>query len=352
VFVTACGGAAATVPAPAKTTAPTAPAKPVEVDEDIPAIDALTGLSKTPELVASIVPKTGQLEPGGPALTVPEGAAPVQVVVLEKHGADVRVGVWLEHVRFALWTDKQWLLATVREPVRVSSGGGGDFVDLSRGDPVEVELQPGAHVRRIAHKDQRTQIRYIGAVEVDGWIPDDALALRAPPADPVGRIPSGRPTLMVTPGAAIRTEPRWGTRTLAVMANGYFLDTIQELDDGWVEVGYADGDVRVHGYVGKHEPPERTHRPHADENPPPPTATNQLVPAGTCLYAKRGGEPIGFVAIDAPFDVEDAEPGWWTVTTDTPWGPVTFVAQGPTKQDLVGCAPAGSVPVAPPTPTP
>ena len=345
VVVASCGGAPASTRA---TTAVAPPATPVGdkpiIDEDVPAQDALAALGKDPDLVAWIVPKTGQLEPGGPQLTVPEGAAPVQIAIVEKHGNDVRAGVWLEHVRFALWTDKQWLLATLTHDTRVSSGRGGDFVDYAQSEPVEAVLRAGSHVRRIAHKDKSTQVRYIGALEIDGWVPDDVLAMRAPPSETFGRIPNGRRTLNLMPGTIIYAEPRWGSRELAVTANGYFVDEIKELDDAWVEVGYADGDVVVHGYYGKHEPPGRTHRPRADENPPPPTTPNQLVPGGTCLYAKDRGEPIGFIAGDASVDVEDGRDGWYALTTDTPWGPITFAVQGPTKQDLVACGPT------PPTP--
>ena len=53
----------------------------------------------------------------------------------------------------------------------------------------------------------------------------------------------------------------------------------------------------------------------------------------------------------ARVELDDTGNGWWTLTVDTPWGPLAFAAQGPTKSELVACAPPGSVPpVAPPPP--
>ena len=338
LVVGACGGAAPIAPVTPSTPPPARPiaVAPPVVDEDISNGDPIAFLAKEPELVSWIVPKSGQLESGGPGLTVPEGAAPVRVALIETHGNDLRVGVRLETLRFALYTDREWLLATVRHDIRVSSHDG-DFVDYAQADPMEAVLRAGSSVRRLAHKDKATQVRYIGAVEIDGWVPDDVLVDRAPPHERFGRIPNGRPTLTAPPGSIIYAEPRWGSHELAVMANGYFVDSIKEIDDSWVEVGYADSDVTVHGYFGRHEPPGRTHTPHADDNPPPPTTPNQLVPAGTCLYAKSGGEAIGFVTADTSVDLEDARDGWFTLQADTPWGPIVFAAQGVTAHDLARC---------------
>ena len=53
---------------------------------------------------------------------------------------------------------------------------------------------------------------------------------------------------MLFGGSIIRSEPVWGNNQLAVAVNGYLIDVIHEREDGWMEVGYADGDVLGRGW--------------------------------------------------------------------------------------------------------
>ena len=75
-----------------------------------------------------------------------------------------------------------------------------------------VQLRAGARVRRLAKKGDWTQVRFVGAVEVEGWVPEASIGESAPRRDAIGRVPSGRRTLMVIPGAVIRSEPKWAAR--------------------------------------------------------------------------------------------------------------------------------------------
>jgi hypothetical protein len=54
---------------------------------------------------------------------------------------------------------------------------------------------------------------------------------------------------------------------------------------------------------------------------------NDKLTADTCLYARVRGELVGMAndhaVAAAPADVE----GWWTVTMETPWGPMSFAAR-------------------------
>jgi len=125
---------------------------------------------------------------------------------------------------------------------------------------------------------------------------------------------------------------------------------VREVDTAWVEVAYADSDVSVHGYLSKHDPPGPVHRSRDPEVPPPKAVPNGKVASGTCLYARARGEAIGYVVGDRDVELADGGDGWWTITIDTPWGAVAFAARGPTRGDLVACAPPGSVP--PPAPPP
>lgn len=319
-------------------------------------VDPIAALAEAPHGASWIVPGLARLELGGASIQAPPGAEELAVMMFDDQGAMVRVGVKLQHVAFAIWTERARLLGIVAHPQVVSSRPGGEYVPFAE-EPIEAKLLPNARVRQLGHKDEWTQIRYLGALEIDGWIPDKAIVERTENTDPPsGRIPTGRQTLMVTPGAVIRSEPQWSARELAVMANGYFVDTIKEIDDAWVEVGYEDGEISVHGYVSKHDPPGRVHKPHEAEVAPALVTPNATIASGTCLYAGDNDEPIGFVIGDRPAELEPGRsPGWFAVTLDTPWGPIVFAARGPSDTSLTACAPAGSVPPpggTPPAPPP
>jgi len=336
IFLLACGGSTSAVVAPKP---PPGATTKVEAKPQQP-IDPIAALATPPDDRSWIVPGLAQLELGGPSFQAPTGADELEVTLLEEQATMVRVAVRLEHLGFALWTERARLLGIAARDQIVSSHPGGDFVDY-RGDPISAQLHTGARVRVLGHRDKWAQVRYLGALEIDGWVPDTTLLWKsARDSSYRGRVPTGRTTLMVLPGAVIRTEAQWSARELAVMANGPFLDTIKEIDEAWAEVLYEDGDVRVHGFVSKHDPPGRVHRPHEPEVAPTPVAPNTLIAAGSCLYAGDRGEAIGFVTSDVQGELAPSRAaGWFEVGFDTPWGPITFAMQGPTDHELVKCQP-------------
>jgi hypothetical protein len=328
IALAACGAPAAVAPRRDP------PRPPPAVREEVP-VDPIAALAPGGADRSWIAPGPLQLELGATPLQPAREDGAIEAAVIADRGSSLRVGVLLEHVRFAAWIDRARLYSIVVRDARVDVGG---IVDFTR--HTEVVLRAGARVRRLAHRSGATQIRYLGALEVEGWLRDDELSLAGPPRDPIGRIPTGRQVLTVLPGSVIRDEPRWSAHQLAVMANGYFLDTIAELDDAWVEVGYEDGDLEVHGFVSRHDPPGRVHRPREPELAPTPLAPNATIAGGTCLHAREGGEPIGYVVGDMPAEIEPgARAGWFAVSLDTPWGPIAFAAQGPTEGELVTCGP-------------
>ncbi len=209
---------------------------------------------------------------------------------------------------------------------------------------IEVVLRAGAQVRRIARANGWTQVRYLGPVEVNGWVPDSVLVDEAPTRQRFGRVPSGARQLMLMRGAVFRTKPAWTARELAIMNTGYFVSSVRELDPAWVEISYADDDVRLHGYVSRHAPPGRVHRP-GEREASAPLAPNATAPSGTCIYARANGEPIGFIVGDRPVElVESGTVGWWTLALETPWRVVAFLVKGPTREALATCAPGGPAP--------
>jgi hypothetical protein len=340
----ACGGATATPSVPAR------PAATRHIAAHEP-IDVLAALSETGREVSFIVPGSAQLELGAAVVQAPDGSEPLEVVPLDDRGNDVRVGVRLEHVRFALWTQRARMLAIVARDQRVEERASAGFSAYSA-EPIEARLRATALVRRLGHEDHWTRIRYLGALEINGWVPDDALVDRTPAGKATtGRVPTGRTTLSVFPGIVIRSEPKWTARELAVMATGYFVDHIRDVDDAWVEVGYEDGDVYLHGFVSRRDPPGRIHHPR-EADAPALVAPNAIAPSGTCLYASEAGEPIGYIVGDRQVALDATHAGWFALSIDTPWGPLTFSARGATENELVACAPPGSVPAPSPPPAP
>ncbi len=344
----ACGGGAV-APSGARP-APQRPASGGAVEVDVAPVDPIAALTPPEERadradradVSWAVPQQLRLELGGAALAAAGAGRPIEVSVIERQGNLVRAAVRLEHARFSAWIDRASLLAVLKRDHRLEPG-------LPAGRDIEVVLRAGAAVTRLAHRDRKTQVRYFGALQVEGWVPDSVLGERGRARQGTGRIPTGRKTLMVVPGAVIRSEPRWAAGALATMANGYFLDTIRVIDDAWTEVGYEDGEVSVRGFVSRRDPPGRLHR-WRETDGTPTVVPNATVASGTCLHARVDGEPVGYVVGNRPVELEDVGDGHWTITLDTPWGPIGFAARGASRTELLACAPAGTVP--PPTPLP
>jgi hypothetical protein len=356
------GTACASAPAPAVSAGPSeapvpahargATARPSPLlgpdDGDAPSVDPIVELARDAGSAAFgwVAPRQLALAHGD-APIFPATDAPRYVQILEHHGDDVRIGVRLPTARFALWTDATGLFGVIRREVSVASqsGGGGGFGDSADVGPVEVVLRAGARVEVIAREATRAHVRYLGDVEVEGWVPSDAIGDRVRGAER-GAWPRGffHP-LTVLPGAAIRVAPEWSARALAVTTERvHFVEEERDLGDGKHVVSYADADVRVRGIVDTRAPPARTHGHRADDPSAPPPPLTTTVASGTCLYARARGEAIGFIVGDAPVDLEPATGSWFTLALDSPWGALTFAAQGARPTELVACAPAGSVP--------
>lgn len=332
VAAVACGGAPSSY-----TTSRQAVVAKHTVHEREP-VDPIAVITREPAAVSWLVPSSAQLELGGTSVHASDGAPPLKVVVIEDVGSSLRVAVRLERVRFAAWTERASLLAIVAHDQRVAPRAGGNFIEVDHAEPTETMLRAGAVVRRLGHKDGWTEVRYFGDVEIEGWLPDAAIADSGPPHD-APPAANAHPTMSALPGTVIRSQPKWASTQLAVMANGRFVEAIHDVDDAWVEVRYRDGDVAVHGYVSRRDPPGHLHRPHASEAPMPVIANHTLA-AGTCLYARELGEALGYAVIDLPAALEPGQhTGWFAASVETPWGPIEFAVNGPDDHDLVACDP-------------
>jgi len=287
-----------------------------------------------------IAPGPLQLELGTTPIQAEREGVAVEAVLLDDQGSLVRAGIELPHVRFAAWIERARVFGVMIRETRVLARDGSDF---QTGDaPMEATLRTGARVKRLAHDHDWTRVRYFGQLEIEGWVHDADVSDRAAPRDGFGRVPRATQVLTVLPGSTIRTEPKWAAHPLATVADGYFVDALRDVDDTWVEVEYEDSDARVHGFLSKHEPPSRVHRPR-DPETVALIAPNAKLVAGTCLYAREGGEAIGFVVGESLAELTaGTRTGWFAVALDTPWGPITFAAQGANEGELEKCGPASS----------
>jgi hypothetical protein len=359
IALCACGSTSATAPAPATPAQAAAKKRPAERAP----VDIIASLAQQPAELSWIAPGPAQIVLGGTSVQALENAPRLEVSVVDEQGNDVRVGVRLEHARFALWMSRTRLLSLIKSDHRMTFPG----VFTAGADPMQVVLRGGAQVQRLAKKDDNTQVRYVGAVEVEGWVPTAKLVDRWPAGrENRGRVSNGRKPLMLVSGAVIRFEPKWSGQPLAILNQGYFVDEIRPVDDtnpvggpprigdvkklegmkkletpkpknndGWFEVSYEDGDVFVHGYVSKQAPPGRAHKKKPPEQTVPLTP-NVTAHDGACL--RIGNEEVGFIVGDQAVVVEKTDrAGAFKVTIDTPWGPISFDARGTAESELAKC---------------
>jgi hypothetical protein len=342
-----CGGAAAPPPVSvAEVVTPPAPSAVVaRAPRPSAPVDALAVLlTASPGPASWVTVGDARLELGGPTIEAAVDDAPIAVRVVERSARLVRVAFAGDKVRFLLWTDAERLLGVVRRNAVVSSHAGGEYRDPSR--PAEALLNAGAQVVRLAHANGYVQVRYRGGLEVEGWLPDAAIAEDGDAIVGASRILSGARGLLVSPGTVIRAEPAWAARSLAVVADAYLLDQVGPTDaDGWTEVEYRDQAVTVHGFTSIRQPPGRLHRPAAVDPPPPTTPPDTALRAGTCLYGRVAGELVGYLPRADTYAVQPAErDGWWRILVDTPWGEVAFAAPGSAPPDLATCVTAAAAP--------
>lgn len=322
VALAACGGGDVAV----------AVATPKHTHAAIEPVDPIAVLAAPQTDHAWIVPGVAQLELDGSSTVAPRGGGELDVALLEENRDKVRVAVRTDTLAFAVWTERARLLGVLARDQIVSSRPGGDSSTLA------MELRAGAHVRRLGRKDGWLEVRYLGGIEIDGWIPDDAVVDRVHTVAGLNGLLPQRPLLAVTHGAVIRDATSWSARQLAVVNNANYVDTIHEIDKAWIEVAYVDRDVRVHGFLDRTAPPGITHVPPDELVVSLPGLPAAIVSRGTCLYAAPDGEPIGFTVADqSSAQVEPWQPGWFRVALDTPWGPILFAVRGPAATAAEPC---------------
>lgn len=290
------------------------------------AIDPLPFLRDPPPVAVRswVKPRAARLDLGDkPSSPEYEPSSPIEVMLVEPGPTLSRVAVTTPAARFVVWVERGDLLAVLSRDVSTRPAMAPATADIG------ATLRAGASVDVLERTDERSRVRYSGAVELEMWVPNDALADQGEPIDAQQGMPFQGPKLFHgVPGVAIRAEPRWGTPQLAALARIYFITEVRTLDDGWSEVEYSDRAVTVRGFASRRDPPVRLASRATASQPSSQLDTNEKLTAGTCLHARARGELVGVTSDVVPVAAVAADrEGWWDVTMETPWGPMTFAAQ-------------------------
>lgn len=290
------------------------------------AVDPLPFLRDPPPVAVRswVKPRAARLELGDkPASPDQEPTAPIEVMLVEPGPTLSRVAVVTPSARFVVWVERADLLAVMSRDVSVRSSFAPGSAEIG------ATLRAGASVEILERTDERSRVRYSGAVELEMWVPNDALTDQGEPVDAQQGMPHQGPKLFHgTPGLAIRAEPRWSTQHIAALARIYFVTEVRSLDEAWSEVQYEDRAVSVRGFASRRDPPVRLTSRASASQPSSALETNDKLTADTCLYARARGALVGVTrdAVAVAAVAADRE-GWWDVTMETPWGPLTFAAQ-------------------------
>lgn len=267
-----------------------------------------------------VKPRAAWLDVGDRASSPDGEADAVEVTLVETGPTLVRVAVNAPAARFVVWVERRDLFGVMARDVDVRADFTAPAADIG------ATLRQGAAVEILERTAERSRVRYSGAIELETWVPNDALSAEAEPVDRGGPSVSGK-LLHAAPGMAIRTEPRWGSQLLAALARTYFVNEVRAVDDAWSEVQYSDRAISVRGFASRRDPPVRLAARAPSSAPLSGLDLNEKLTAGTCLYARVRGEVVGiandYFASTAPADNE----GWWNVTMETAWGPMTFAAR-------------------------
>ena len=242
------------------------------------------------------------------------GQSPSLVVVDSQRGR-LRVVAQENDYRLLLWieeSDLNWVIAETSdlafEPGEAAALPPAPGVRLRPGLPVLRGEQRGGLVF-VSHEDQ--------CMSVAGWVPGDRLSRRYTPVDET----EVERDLSAGPGTALLERP--GGREFARftsechVAYGGREEAGQKLvvyeghgfeARGWISgSSVGGGGSALFGYgrgFGSFGGGERV-----------------LIPAGSCLFASRGGAVVGVTTDDAEESgVQPAEAGWRTVTVATGWG--------------------------------
>jgi len=247
------------------------------------------------------------------------GVSPTLLAVVGERDDEVQVVYEDWEARVVGWVPVERLHATVLRPVALA----GSAESRPRESHAAVLLLPGVPVAELDRADGRVEISASdGEIGARGWVDDDVLG-RVWVAEPFPDDPEATHDLQ--PGTPIYRSP--STDAVVVATAGSVAKAVElGTRGGWSEIRVVGSWMNVHGFVEESalELTGGAMYGFGKMGGQPPASWPD-VPAGTCLVAAAGGEPVG-VTLVAMNDREPV-PGGAKVELSPPWGDVVLLAE-------------------------
>jgi len=277
----------------------------------------------------------GDAEPavvgGGDELDAVE--APELVVIDQRRGR-LRVVADGDEVRLLLWIEARDARTVVAEASDLAAAPG---EAAGQAPAPGVRARPGVAAKVDEARGAERRVTLVDAcVVAHGWVPAARLSrMYVPVAAPeplAGDVTVARGTAVVdrpggrvlarfadTCGAARAGQDEKEHTPIVYRGDGFDVR-------GWIATGAAQSaapayGVGGYGMLGRLRMSERF-----------------LVPAGTCLHARRGGPVIGVALEDLDQVAREEEDGWWQISVATDWGalPVWVGEADPAREEEAG----------------
>lgn len=250
-----------------------------------------------------------------------------ELVVVDSAGDRLRVVVEDGEYRLLLWieaSDLNWVIAETAD------------LAFDPGEPAAAPPAPGVRLRPglpVVRGDQRGQLVFVShddrCITVAGWVPARRLARTYTPVDQ----PEIERDLSASAGTALLERPNG--RELA-----RFTTECQVAYGGHEEAGqklvvYEGTDFEVRGWISGSSAGSGTSSLFGYGRAFGGFGGGErvLIPAGSCLYAARGGAVVGVTTDDAEeTGVQSSEGGWESVSVETGWGDLALWVREEGKQ--------------------
>jgi hypothetical protein len=242
-----------------------------------------------------------------PSLVVVDSVSGRLRVVVEE--GEYRLLVWIEA------TDVNWVI--------------GETTDLAfePGEPAAAPPAAGVRVRPglpVARRDQRGSLVFVShedtCLSVAGWVPVDRVVRAYTPVDE----PELERELSVGPGTALYERPNG--RELARFTSECRVAASGREEAGHTLVVYEGNGFEARGWIAAASPTTGAMGAlfgfgSGGFGGFGAGGERVLIPAGSCLYAARGGPVVGVATDDTEQgSAESAEGGWHAIAVATGWG--------------------------------
>jgi hypothetical protein len=250
---------------------------------------------------------------GAPIELSPTGSTPPLVPVIDQSADHVRVVSSTDAAAFALWVDRADLATTVVHDAVVTN---------ERGMPLDVSLAAGTDLDVAWGADRREVTTRDALLRVHGWVRASELGTIWTGDVPRSRAQRGTPSMLAA-HESVRAWPDDNAPTIAESLGALAVFEVAA-SGGWREIAVERDGARVHGFVhdaaiGKSM--VSIGMGTLGEAIFGMSDTDETVlPAGTCLYDRAGGDVIGVHLKKRQRYIVREDSRWPSVYVQTPWG--------------------------------